>query len=156
MRRTGDAGEALACIALWGIVVVLFLQMIVRAFLQTGLSWPDELARYLHIVVVFVTAGAVARRDGHIRVTLLSDRLQGAGIRHLRAIAELAAALVIALGAAEIIVRLGGFRSPALAMPLALFFLPAAAGFALVGAEGVRRWMTPHDDGRAEAAGGAP
>jgi C4-dicarboxylate transporter DctQ subunit len=146
-----DATETLACLALWGIVAVLFLQMFFRYVVKTGLSWPDELARYLHIVVVFVTVGAVARRGGHIRVTLLAGRLQGTAIQRLLPLAELLTAAVIALGAAEIIGRLGGFRTPALALPLALFFLPAAIGFALMTIEIARRWIAP--GGRPPGAG---
>lgn len=141
--RLEDAAETLASIALWGIVAVLFVQMFFRYFLKTGLSWPDELARYLHIVVVFVTVGAVARRGGHIRVTLLAGRLQGTAFERLLPVAELLTAAVIALGAAEIIGRLGGFRTPALALPLALFFLPTAIGFALMTVEIGSRWIMP-------------
>jgi len=55
IRKTEAAGEIVATLALWGIVVLIFFQVFFRYVLQTGLSWPDELARYFHIVVVFLT-----------------------------------------------------------------------------------------------------
>jgi C4-dicarboxylate transporter DctQ subunit len=142
------ACELGAGVALWGIVIVLFFQMFFRYVLRTGLAWPDELARYLHIVVVFLMLGAVARHGQHVRVGVLADRLRGTALPRLVSALELVTAAVIAGGALEIVRRLGAFRTPALAMPLALFFLPAAAGFTLMAIETVR--------GRASGGSTAP
>lgn len=128
-----------AGVSLWGIVAVLFVQMFFRYVLRTGLSWPDELARYLHIVVVFIMLGAVARDRQHVRVGVLADRLRSTALPRVAVAVEVVTAVVIAGAALEIVRRLGGFRTPALAMPLALFFLPAALGFTLMAIETVRR-----------------
>jgi C4-dicarboxylate transporter DctQ subunit len=137
------------------VVAVLFFQMFFRYVLRTGLSWPDELARYLHIVVVFIMLGVVARDGQHVRVGVFAGRLGGTALPRIVAALELVTAAVIAGGALEIVRRLGGFRTPALAMPLALFFLPAALGFALMAVETVRRGPIARDN-RASGTEGAP
>jgi TRAP-type C4-dicarboxylate transport system permease small subunit len=125
--------------------------MFFRYVLRTGLSWPDELARYLHIVVVCIMLGVVARHGQHVRVGVLADRVRGTSLPRVASALELVTAVAIAAGALEIVRRLGGFRTPALAMPLALFFLPAALGFALMAVEAVRRPAV----GSGESASGA-
>lgn len=144
-RRTEDLAEFAASLALWGIVVLIFFQVFFRYVLQMGLSWPDELARYFHIVVVFLTLGAVSRRQQHIRIDYFRRRLRSGRLDRIAVLGEVAAAVVLAGGAMEIIRRLGGFRTPAMEMPLALFFLPAAVGFTLMALEGGRTWFAPRE-----------
>ena len=140
-----EIAEQIACLAIWGIVALLFFQMFFRYALSTGLAWPEELARYLHIVVVFLALGATTRRHAHIRIDLLARRLQSRALDRAVLIVELAAAVVLAAGAAEIVRRLGAFRTPALGMSLALFFLPTAIGFASMAAEHVRQLLAGRD-----------
>ncbi len=153
IRLTEDAGEIVAALALWGIVLLVFLQVFFRYVLQAGLSWPDELARYFHIVVVFLTLGAVARRQQHIRIDFFRRKLQSAVLDRFSLLIEVGAAVVLAGGAIEIIRRLGGFRTPAVEMPLALFFLPPAVGFTIMALESGRRWFAPPAPMDVEASG---
>jgi len=152
IRRTEDAGELVAALALWGIVALVFFQVLVRYVLLTGLSWPDELARYFHIAVVFLALGAVTRRQQHIRIEYFRRRLRSPALDRLSLLIEVGAAVVLAGGAMEIIRRLGGFRTPAMEMPLALFFFPTAFGFTLMAIESGRTWFAP----RRVAAAGEP
>jgi TRAP-type C4-dicarboxylate transport system permease small subunit len=140
------AGELVACLALWGIVALVFFQVLFRYILQTGLSWPDELARYLHIVVVFLTLGIVSRHRQHIRIGFFRRKLRSGVLDRFSLLIEIGAAVILAAGAIEIIRRLGGFRTPATEMPLALFFLPPAVGFAFMALESGRMWFAPSRD----------
>lgn len=152
IRKTEAAGEIVATLALWGIVVLIFFQVFFRYVLQTGLSWPDELARYFHIVVVFLTLGAVSRRQQHIRIDFFRRKVPSGALTRLSLLIETGAALILAAGAIEIVRRLGTFRTPAMNMPLALFFLPAAVGFGLMALESGRRFLAPPDAGEREPA----
>jgi TRAP-type C4-dicarboxylate transport system permease small subunit len=146
IRRTEDAGELVASLALWGIVALIFFQVFFRYVLQTGLSWPDELARYFHIIVVFFTLGAVSRRQQHIRIDYFRRRLRSRALDRFSLLTEVGAAVILAGGAAEVIRRLGGFRTPAMEMPLALFFLPTAVGFTFMALESGRWWLARRRD----------
>lgn len=141
VRLTEDAGEKVACLALWGIVCLIFGQVFCRYVLKTGLSWPDELARYFHIMVVFLALGGVSRQRQHIRIDYFRAKLPGVALDRLSLLIELIAAIVLAGGAVEIIRRLGSFRTPAAGMPLALFFLPTLVGFVLMALESARQFL---------------
>ena len=143
IRKTEAAGEVVAAAALWGIVVLIFFQVFFRYVLKTGLSWPDELARYFHIVVVFLTLGAVSRRQQHIRIDFFRRKVPSGALDRLSLLIETGAALILAAGAIEIVRRLGTFRTPAMNMPLALFFIPAAVGFGLMAFESGKRFLAP-------------
>jgi TRAP-type C4-dicarboxylate transport system permease small subunit len=51
------------------------LQIFARYVLNHSLYWSEELARYLFIYLVFLGAAVALRRDGHIRVGFLVERL---------------------------------------------------------------------------------
>lgn len=53
-------------------VTVAFLQIVLRNFFDTGLSWGDELVRYCVIWVGFLGAALATREGKHIRMDLVS------------------------------------------------------------------------------------
>ena len=63
IRHLRVATEIAASALLAAIVVVLFMQVICRYFLAISLSWPEELARYLLVWLVFI-GGAAAIASG--------------------------------------------------------------------------------------------
>jgi TRAP-type C4-dicarboxylate transport system permease small subunit len=63
------------CGFLLSIMLVTILGQIVVRFLNIGISWTEELARYTMIYMTFFGAIASLASGTHIAVTLLSDRL---------------------------------------------------------------------------------
>lgn len=119
-------------VALWSIVALVFFQVFTRQLLQMGLPWPEELARFLHIALVFLSLAHVLRDDGHLKVEMFLDRTPQwfqRGSKILFLVAMAAAAGFIAYGGVVLIDRLGHTRTQALRMPLSLFFLPTLVGF---------------------------
>ncbi len=55
--------------------VVVGLQVFSRYVLNHSLYWSEELARYLFIWLVFLSAAVVLRKDRHIQVTAVVDLL---------------------------------------------------------------------------------
>jgi len=53
--------------------LVLFAQVIARYFFDSGLSWSEELSRYIMIWVVYLGAAVVYRDNSHISVTALEE-----------------------------------------------------------------------------------
>ncbi|RUT28605.1 TRAP transporter small permease [Arsenicitalea aurantiaca] len=50
----------------WGLIMVVFLQFFSRYVLNSSISWTEEIARYLLILVAFGGAIICARKNSHI------------------------------------------------------------------------------------------
>lgn len=57
--------------------VVLFSQVIARYLMGTGLSWSEELVRYLCVWSVFLGATCAAKDGSQVSVTVLDEILKG-------------------------------------------------------------------------------
>ncbi|MFC1870944.1 TRAP transporter small permease [Chloroflexota bacterium] len=62
-------------ICLIGIMVIVFTNVIMRYLVATPLYWGDEVIIYLMIIMVYASVGFVLIEGGHIRMTILFDRL---------------------------------------------------------------------------------
>jgi len=58
-------------------IVLAFVQVILRNFFSTGLIWVDELTRHLVLWVSFIAACVAAREGRHINIDVLSRKLSG-------------------------------------------------------------------------------
>lgn len=63
----------IACICIMGIV--LFLQIIMRFVFSSPFQWAEELARYLQIWITFIGIGYGIRKQAHIGMTLVKEKL---------------------------------------------------------------------------------
>lgn len=147
-------GEKAAYVAIWGIVALVFGQVLFRYLLEVGLPWPDEMARYFHIVAVFLCLGGLTREDRHVRIDLFRKKFRDKPADRIFVLIQLITSVVLVAGAVDIVVRIGTLRTPAAHMPLALFFLPAILGFALVAIESARKLLrSPSSDEKSVEAG---
>ena len=71
-RSSSDVCGAVLLIA---IVVVITLQIFARSVLGEAFIWPEELAVFLSIYLVFMGAAYNARRDTHIKVSFFANRM---------------------------------------------------------------------------------
>lgn len=78
------------------ICAIVFAGVFFRYFLQIGLGWTEELARYLQIWLTFVGATVAVKRWAHFQLTLVNQWIP-AGVRRLTQI--FAIAVVVALAA---------------------------------------------------------
>jgi TRAP-type C4-dicarboxylate transport system permease small subunit len=58
-------------------VVVTFLQVVMRYVFNNSLSWSEELARILFIWVSWIGISFGQKRAEHIKIVLVTDRLKG-------------------------------------------------------------------------------
>ena len=86
---------ALAAMLL-AICAIVFAGVFFRYFLQIGLGWTDELARYLQIWLTFVGATVAVKRWAHFQLMLVNLWIP-AGVRRFTQI--FAIAVVVALAA---------------------------------------------------------
>lgn len=127
-------------LALWTIVSLVLMQVGNRLLMQRGLPWPEELARFLHITLVFMCLAYVMRKGEHLQVDIFLSRLPHRvqlASRLLFTLAIAATAAFMAYGGWVLIERLGHTRTPALRMSVALFFTPTLIGFALLTLESI-------------------
>lgn len=78
------------------ICAIVFAGVFFRYFLQIGLGWTEELARYLQIWLTFVGATVAVKRWAHFQLTLVNQWIP-AGARRFTQI--FAIAVVVALAA---------------------------------------------------------
>jgi len=57
------------------LIILCFLQIVFRSFLNLSLSWTEELARYTFIALVYVSACAAVLKDAHVRVEIIDSFL---------------------------------------------------------------------------------
>lgn len=65
--------EYIAASMLIAICFVLFAGMFARYFLQIGLGWTEEAARYLQVWMTFIGAAVAVKRWGHFQLTIINQ-----------------------------------------------------------------------------------
>ncbi|PIC80004.1 C4-dicarboxylate ABC transporter permease [Sporosarcina sp. P18a] len=67
--------EWLLIISTLFIVVLVFLQVLARYVFNISVGWSAELARYLLIWITWISMSYTIRKNDHIKITFLVDRL---------------------------------------------------------------------------------
>ena len=68
--------KAFLIISLAAMVLVIFMQIVLRQF-GAATVWAEELARYIMLYLMWVAASYAVKRNEHIRLTLLIEKLTG-------------------------------------------------------------------------------
>ncbi|MGP6139875.1 MULTISPECIES: TRAP transporter small permease [unclassified Jeotgalibaca] len=63
--------EILMSFSLWGIVLIMGLQITLRYVFGEALAWPEELSRYLFIWFTFLGMSYSIKNKSHIRIDML-------------------------------------------------------------------------------------
>ena len=118
-------------------VVVIFLQVVMRYVFQNSLSWSEELARYLFLWQVWVGASYATKKSRHLRVEILRDALPSLGQKILETLATLIwlafAVLVVYLSyGITTKVMASSQITPALHLPMFIPYASVPVGMALM------------------------
>jgi TRAP-type C4-dicarboxylate transport system permease small subunit len=98
LRRIAERAIDLAATAAFsGMFACVLAQVVFRYFLDSPLTWSDELARYLFVWCAFLGWVIAARRRSHLAITTVQARLSARGRAALAAFAALAAAAFAAI-----------------------------------------------------------
>ena len=90
--------EKILVAAMLSIMILLaFLQIVLRNVFSTGISWGDPLVRYLVLWVGFIGAGLATKEGKHITIEVFSKWFSGRSQRYLQALSYLMSALICGL-----------------------------------------------------------
>lgn len=71
-----DKIEELSLIIMYSLmVIVIFIQVIMRYVFNNSLSWSEELGKFLFVWLSWVGVSIGAKRGEHIKITMLIDKL---------------------------------------------------------------------------------
>ncbi len=125
--------EATAAVALVATCLIAILQVFFRYVLNNSLPWPEELARWIFVWLVFVGLALGVRRDAHLRIDIVDKLLPPAAARWAALFARSAVAtacVVLVVHGLDLVER-ATTVSPALEWPVANLYLAAPVGGAL-------------------------
>ena len=139
----------------WALAGVVFLQFFTRYVLNDSLTWTEEIAQYLLMVVTFAGSAMAARRGTHIAVEFLLNKLPRDARRVAHALVAAAATAFFAVSAVLCWQVAEAMRfQPMIDVeyPLSIVYYGILAGLVLTAVRtalhGVRRWR----EGEPEAA----
>jgi TRAP-type C4-dicarboxylate transport system permease small subunit len=89
--------QAFIAVLLTVMIVLAFLQIVLRNFFATGIDWGDSLVRYLVVWVGFIGAAIAVRENKHITIDILARWFSGAGSRIIHTIAHFISAVICGL-----------------------------------------------------------
>ena len=79
----------LTVVLFWALAGTVFLQFFTRYILNSSLSWTEEIAQYMLMVLTFAGSAMAARRGTHIAVEFLLDKLPRGARRTMHALVAL-------------------------------------------------------------------
>ncbi len=110
------------------LIILGFLQVVFRFFLNFSLDWTEELSRFGFILLVYISASLAVTEDRHVRVEAIDMILKGNAKIYMRIFTEIIWLIV------GLIVVVTGFQvaadalavgqtSPALLLPMGYVYL---------------------------------
>lgn len=78
-------------------ILLAFLQIVLRNFFSTGIDWGDSLVRYLVVWVGFIGAAVAVRENKHITIDILSRWMSGAASGIIQSISNFISAVICGL-----------------------------------------------------------
>lgn len=134
LRALSMAEAVTGAVLLTVIGLLTLLQAVQRYLPGGGWVWTGELARFAFVWLTFAMAGYLMARDGHITLKLV-DIVAGPRLLRLVGIAANVTVAIVCLNlvyeAWVLIVDGDGQTSPALGLPMSLFYVIPLAGLLL-------------------------
>lgn len=126
--------ELIANVCFMGSVLLVVVSVFLRP-LQIASPWADEGACFLFIWTVFPAAAIALKRNTHIRIDVMLNRLSPSakeGLLFYLNILCFVFCLGLLYGAAQMMRAAGVMSSPAMGISMLYFYLPLFLGFAMM------------------------
>ena len=85
--------------SLFGLIVIAFIQVFFRYTLNNALPWPEEVCRFIFIILAYTGMAMTMRKNGHLRVDVLLSFVSPHVGKLLNILATFFTLLYCALGA---------------------------------------------------------
>lgn len=120
------------------LIVVVGANVVCRYVLGIPLSWAEEAARYMMIYMAYLAAPLALRAGGHIRITVITDRLRGVWADVFRMIGHLAVgslAVTVAYHGLSLIQLVSFQQTPAMRISMSIPYFSVVVGSAFLALE---------------------
>ncbi|MGI6228001.1 MAG: TRAP transporter small permease [Peptococcales bacterium] len=112
--------DYLEVVIILSIIAVIGAQIISRTFFNKPLMFPEEVAMFLMIALVFIGISVVERHDSHLNVSFLTEKLPESGQKIVMLLGKaltLAMVIFIILGEKELLPRISSLKTTAAGIP---------------------------------------
>ncbi len=120
-------------------VALVFLQVVLRQFFNTGISWADVASRHMVLWIAFLGAMLATRSRQHISIDLLTRLMHRKARNALRFMLDIAACVVcafLAVAAVKLVIQERAMGTiPFLGIPLWVIQLIIPLGFTMMAIE---------------------
>jgi len=133
-------------------VIFVFLNVVLRTFFSSGLTWSEELSRYLFVFVTYVGAISAMHANAHIGVdTLLSRVPEGVQLLLYTVSQAVIAGLMCILihGSIKMVVQNTASKTAALGIPYSILYsvgILCGAGIAILAVSNIVYAITHKDE----------
>jgi len=141
----------------WALAAIVFLQFFTRYILNSSLSWTEEIAQYMLMVLTFTGSAMAARRGTHIAVEFLLDKLPLGARRLMRALVAVFTTSFFAISILlcwQVAQAMQFQPMIALEQPLSLIYYGILLGLVLTTlrtvSHGIARWQAGEPDAPAD------
>ena len=128
------AENAMLIFGILSATFVLFINVLMRYFLKSGLVWAEEYARFAIIWIVCGGCGAAVRTDAHMKITAIPDAIKNQAVKDIFAlfvyVISLAFSLLMLVAGSRLIGSMiaNNQVSPAMEIPLWWIYLSIPVG----------------------------
>lgn len=106
-------------------VVFVFLNVVLRVFFNSGLTWSEELSRYLFVFVTYIGAISAMRVNGHLGVDTLISRMKPPVQMAMYVVSQTLIAILMAIlvhGSVKMVIQNTASRTAALGISYSLLY----------------------------------
>ena len=116
-------------------VFFVFLNVVLRTFINAGLTWSEELARYLFVYVTYIGAISAMRANAHLGVDTLISRMKPQVQMVMYIVSQTIIAILMIIlvwGSEKMVAQNTASRTAALGIPYSvLYFAGIITGVAI-------------------------
>lgn len=137
MKLMNKIEENVIGIALLATTLIIFVNVIMRYFMNQSLTWAEEVVKYLMIWIAFIGGSTCFRKGVHVSIDFIVDLVpKKAQVIMVTAITIICGAFTTAMAYYGIklveFIQNSGQVSPALSMPMWIPYLALPIGFTLM------------------------
>lgn len=106
-------------------ILFVFLNVVLRVFFNSGLTWSEELARYIFVYITYIGAIGAMRSNSHLGMDSIMGKLPPKTKRVVYIIAQImiaAVMLMVAHGAMKMTIQSVEAKAAATGIPLSIIF----------------------------------